>query len=469
MRGIWKRRASVAVLAWLVLGGAAASQAFTFMDPTFHEKGSWSSAMLGIPPPGYLGAIQFSADGNTLYVVGNSDTPASAVYAVPVTRDAVTGEVTDLGAASSTPFFSANVSTPAGGLDTGLEAGPGGTFFYTYFNANGGNFIGERAPSALGTEMQFNLAPLGVPLWLSGLTFSPFRMDPGTGFGNLQVSVYNGDPDTTPRDIYEIALTPIGNGFFTPGAKTLFLTLAAGDVLGFQYVPSGTLAGGILYASFDAGEVRYITIDPGTGLPIDKTTGVPTLGTTAPMDQLFAVEPAVDPNPPSPGPAGLAFDPVTNDLFISTFQGDPYNAVTQVGGFPVGGSTTTTVPSSSSTTTTLPSAGCPAGATFPSIDCRLDALIADVMALGDVGTITGKLESKAVKTKSRADAADALGTQGRRRGAKAALTKAIRLIRGFRTLLGSRGARRIPDATRTMLSADAMAIQGDLRTLKTGL
>lgn len=455
------RRARTRLLtavAALVLAHATASRAVTLADPvTFTIKGTWSAAPT---IPTSLAGIRFSPDGNTLYAVGSADVPASAMYAIPVVRDPSTHEITDLSIAAATPVFSANVSTLAGGLDSGPATGPAGTLFYTYFNANDGNFIGERRPSDIGTEMQFDVAPLGVPLWLGGLAFSIFRADPGTGFGRLNLSVYTGDPDTTPRDVYEIGLTPQGNGFFAPGSAARLLSLDAGTVNGLCYVPVAPFFGSLMYTSFDAGEVRYIDIDPATGLAIDKTSGQPTLGTTAAVDHPFAADLSV-------GPVGIDFDPLTTDLFISTYEGAPANSIIQVGGFSVAPptTTTTTVLGASTTTTTLPSS-CASEATFDAVGCRIDELAADVRTLSGVDAVQKKLARKLTVAKARLQTAASRAAAGKKGGAKALIGKTNRLIHAFRTILATRKAQAIPTATRARFTTEASTIQSDLATLK---
>ena len=100
-----------------LLGLAADARAVSFDDPTrYHVKNEWSGVSLGIPGP--LGGLLFSEDGAVLYVVGESEGAGSALYAVPVARDAATHEVTALGpAAAVTPVFSGTKE----GLDAGWE------------------------------------------------------------------------------------------------------------------------------------------------------------------------------------------------------------------------------------------------------------------------------------------------------------------------------------------------------------
>ena len=315
---------------------APALAVVTLDDPgNFQVKNTFSATSLGIPGP--LAGLLFSADGNLLYVVGASETPTSALYGVPVTRDPLTGDVTGLGlAAAVTKVFDGTAATP--GLDAGFEIGPGGTLFYTYWSSNR---LGERPGGVTGAETQFNMGTVGVPSSVAGMTFSPHRTDPGTGFGMMQVSSWQG------ANLYEVPLTSAGAGIFTPGAVTLFVTLPQQGTGAIQYVPSGPLAGNLMYVNYNFGEVRLLTIDAATGLPVDKTSGLPTLGTANPTDSRFASGLGV-------GPWGLEFDPRTNDFFVATFRGDPANSIVQIGGagFPppsTTASTTTTI-----TTTTTP-------------------------------------------------------------------------------------------------------------------
>jgi hypothetical protein len=216
-----------------------------------------------------------------------------------------------------------------------------------------------------------------------------------------------------------------------------------------------------MYTSFDAGEVRYLDIDPATGLAIDSQSGLPQLGTDSPVDHLFASELSV-------GPVGLDFDPVTNDLFISTYDGDPNNSIVQVGGFPPVTTTTTTttlVGASTTSTTTLPS-NCVDEATFDSIDCRLDELLNEVRNLSGIDAVADKLERKLAAAKVRVQSGETKLAAGQKRGAKGSAGKARRLVRGFRSLLGSRKAQGIPAAVRGMLSTEAYDIQNDLLDLK---
>lgn len=277
----------------------------------FEVANIWSGTSVGVP--GRLGAMMFSDDGDTLYVVGNAEASNSALYAVAVTRDAATGQVTDLGPSESTTLvFEGSFA----GLDTGLEIGPDGTLFYTYWNAN---YVGQRPGGLAGDETAYNMATVGVPSSVAGLTFSPHLDDTSTDFGQMQVSSWQGD------NIYNVPLTPAGDGLFDPGTAVLFVSLPQQGTGAIQYVPSGLFEGNLMYVNWDFGEVRVLEIDSDTGLPIDADSGEPTLGTTNPVDERFAHEIGI-------GPWGLEFDAQSHDFFVSTWEGDPVNSIIQFSG-----------------------------------------------------------------------------------------------------------------------------------------
>ena len=323
-----KTRGLLAIVALGVLMCPLSGRAIVLDDTTnFEVKRIWDApGTLGVPEN--LGGLLFSPDGTTLYAVGASEDPASALYAMPVTRDSTTNEVTELGPMGAvTKVFDGDSGTPGSGLTAGLEFGPGGTFFSTYWSKNS---LAERPGGVNGPETQFDMGPLGIPAATTGLTFSPHAIDPNTGFGILQVTA------NAPQ-IYNVPLMPTGGGIYTPGAVVLFVTLVRGDVGAFQYVPAGLFAGDVIYVSWSAGEVRILDVDPTTGLPVDGGTMVPTLGTGNPVDQRFAYD-------LGNGPWGLAFDPLTNELFVGTWQGNPVNSIIQIGGPGFVDATTTGTP-----------------------------------------------------------------------------------------------------------------------------
>lgn len=288
-----------------------------FDDPdNFGVKNTWAGWSLNVP--GYLGGMLFTDDGETVYVVGNSEQYNSALFAVPLTRDPLTHEVLDMGPADQvTVAFEGNSSVR--GLDAGWEIGPEGTLFYTYWDANR---LGQRPGGVSGDETLYHMGNVGIPSSVAGLTFSPFITDPNTNFGMMQVSVWQA---AGVRDLYNVPLTPLGGGLFEPQQPETFVSLPREGTGAIQYIPSGPQRGNMMYVNWDYGEVWILMIDEATGLPIDDATGLPSLGTDNPRVERFASSLGV-------GPWGLEFDPPTNDFFVSTWQGSPYNTIIQIGG-----------------------------------------------------------------------------------------------------------------------------------------
>lgn len=299
---------------FLVLGLALAPRsalAIALDDPiNFQLINTWSGATFGVP--GRLGAMMFSVDGQTLYLVGNSEASNSAVYALPVIRDPATQRVTGFG--NGVLVFSGNPATP--GIDAGLEIGPDGTLFYTYWQSH---YLGERAATSTTVERAFSMAATGVPSSVAGLTFSPHLFDPGSSFRLLQVSSWLGN------GVYNVPLSPLGGGIYEPGTAELFVSLPQQGTGAIQYVPQGLYAGNMMYVNWNYGEVRMVVVDKSTGYPIDDTTGLPALGTSTPRDIRFAYDMGV-------GPWGLEFDPRTLDFFVTTWNGNPADSIVQFSG-----------------------------------------------------------------------------------------------------------------------------------------
>jgi len=285
--------------------------AITLDDPkNFELVQEWFATDLGVPAP--LGALMFSDDGATLYVVGNSESAYSGLYELPVTRDPKTDQVTDLGTATLV-FEGAKY---VAGLDAGLEWGPDGTLFYTYWSAH---YLGERPGGFGGAETLYDMTPTTVPSSVAGLTFSPHLDDTGIGFAQMQVSSWLGD------GLYNVPLTDLGGGLFEPGTAELFVTLPQQGTGAIQYVPQGLFTGNLMYVNWDYGEIRLLVIDPESGLPVDAKSGKPTLGTTNPEDIRFAHDIGV-------GPWGLEFDPLSLDFFVSTWGLSTGDVIMQLSG-----------------------------------------------------------------------------------------------------------------------------------------
>jgi hypothetical protein len=350
----------------VTLAGPQTAPANMFDDPALQLERTWTSAALDLPQN--LGGLFFSPDGNTLNDVGDAHTSSSALWAVPVTRDPATDAIAILGPNFQvTKAFEGNTSTP--GLDSGMAIGPAGTLFYNYWEAN---WLGQRPGGVTGVETSVDLGAAGIPLAAAGLAFSPHRTDPGTGFGMLQVSTNDGGA-TALRDIYDVPLTPAGGGTFTPGTPQLFATVPDAGITGLHYVPSGPRAGQLLYANWEMGEIRVLDIDAATGLALDEGSGQPTLGTTDPSETRLVSD-------LGQGPLGIAFDPLTNDLFLTTWEGVPFNTIIQISGLATATTSTTTLVTTTTTTTTLPFLLLPGGGKAKS-DCYVGFGLAGAPAI----------------------------------------------------------------------------------------
>jgi CSLREA domain-containing protein len=128
-------------------------------------------------------------------------------------------------------------------------------------------------------------------------------------------------------------------------------------------------------------------------------------------------------------------------------------------------STTTATRPPPTTTTTIPPS-CPVAPTFDSIDCRLNALIAQVTAAGDIGRVRGLLLKQLNNARVRKEQADMLMAEGKAGKGRAALRHGIRWMIEFDSRVGSlTGRRQIGKATRQMIAAEGNAILEDMHTL----
>lgn len=130
-----------------------------------------------------------------------------------------------------------------------------------------------------------------------------------------------------------------------------------------------------------------------------------------------------------------------------------------------GATTTTTAPGGATTTTTLPSA-CPAGASFASVRCRLDLLLAAVQGAAE-GPIAVKLVNKVSAAQQSVATAEQLVAGSRAKAAKR-LRKAQKALAAYGRVLKTRaGKRALDEATRTALAAPLAQLRADLQALRT--
>lgn len=128
-----------------------------------------------------------------------------------------------------------------------------------------------------------------------------------------------------------------------------------------------------------------------------------------------------------------------------------------------GTSTTTTTTSPAPTTTTEPGA-CGSEATFASILCRLDALVADTGNASDLGRLKQGIVNAVKKARKQAGKAASAGAG---KVARTQLKKAAKSLDTFRHKLDSNNAKRlIPQPTREGFRSRAADIHDDVNTLR---
>ena len=154
-------------------------------------------------------------------------------------------------------------------------------------------------------------------------------------------------------------------------------------------------------------------------------------------------------------------DPCTDDVCDGT----------GVCGIDTCGSSTTSSSSSTSstTTTTLPPVGCagtPGGATFASIDCRLDALLADLEAEPGLGTFGPKLVKNVQTAKARKVDAEGFCRASNAKKVKKQLQQSAKALTQYAHRLNGLSARKKIASLRHRFLDEAAPIQSDLKMLR---
>lgn len=283
-----------------VLAAALSSTSFgqTF-DP--HYANFYSLDDLGHPPsvPSPLGGLFIRADDpDTLYIGGTANSMAAKLYAVPVVR-AKDGSIESFAGSGVAVLDLHGVS---GGVDGGLQIGPGGVLFYTTYPDN---HLGQVKAGSAGPDLLTLLTPLGVSASVGACSFVP----PGfPGAGRLKLISYNSSI------WYDTTVSPTGNGTYALGAISPGIQLIGGPE-GIAYISAGNpqfSAPSVLICEYGAGSVVSYEVD-GIGNPIVATKRPFLTGLT--------------------GAEGAAIDPLTGDFLFSTFNGG--NRVVVVRGFSV--------------------------------------------------------------------------------------------------------------------------------------
>ena len=121
-------------------------------------------------------------------------------------------------------------------------------------------------------------------------------------------------------------------------------------------------------------------------------------------------------------------------------------------------------PGTSTTSTTLP--GCAALASYGSIGCRLDTLIASLDAAQDLGQLKSGLLTAATAARTKERKAEDLVATGKTKREKRAMKQAVAALAKFLHKASSHSARKlIPETTRQALIDQGNQILADMKTL----
>jgi hypothetical protein len=268
-----KNHASACAVLVVIVTGTASAQTW--------PVGLTSTLQFGFPTvgPAPLGGMTFDATGTQLLLVGGAGATGATAYAHGPIRHPGTGRITGLG--SATPFG----LTP--NADGGLAL-HGGLLWWAKYPTHQ---VAQLDPV---TGLTATTALPAAWSTTGGLTFVP----PGyPNAGELIVSSYSYG------SLYSFPIVPAGNGFFNLGPATLYATMPQFGSEGLAFVSSGPLAGHLLVANYTYGKIAAIPIAP-SGLPVG--------GAATPV-----VLPVID---NLSGAEGIAIDPLTGDLFVSSYN-----------------------------------------------------------------------------------------------------------------------------------------------------
>ena len=128
---------------------------------------------------------------------------------------------------------------------------------------------------------------------------------------------------------------------------------------------------------------------------------------------------------------------------------------------------------SSSRTTTLPTTGCPSGATFASVRCRLEALRAAIAAESGLGSYQAKLGKNVDKALGKLGDAEGLCASNGKNDAKKAKSRLAQvkktLTQYTHTLKGLPARKKLDAGVRTTFLAEGEAIVPAVSALRAGL
>lgn len=254
----------------LCLAAFALPAAAQAVLPPFNS--TFQFANLGnVPGLSSYGGTAFSPTNPNVLLV--APYPTTTIVSIPLTRN-TQGFITGFGAATT-------VAT-VGGTDGGLAVGPNGVLFATWY---GPNRLSQIRAGSTSTDRVDDLGPLGVGGSVGTCAFVPAGLP---GAGRFKVCSWSGST------VYDLPLTPDGNGTFTPGTASAGVVVPGGPE-GMVYLPTTMplIGGKLLLAEWGPGILSIYDIDA-NGDPIPATRTALAGG--------------------APGFGGGALDPVTGDV-----------------------------------------------------------------------------------------------------------------------------------------------------------
>ena len=245
-------------------------------------------------PPKYGGLTIRSDQPNTLYIGGNANYGAGAVYTVALLRDSVTNHITGFEG-------DAVLYKEAPNNDGGLLFAPNGTLLFTRYSMN---HLGQILPD--NSYITTSLTDYGISSSVGSIALVPSGYP---GAGNLIIASYNAEI------FYNIPYTIHSSGQYILSNKTseVLVSPTISGPEGIAYIPAGSLGfPNLSMAVSSYGNGKVVVFEVGSdGLPNVSTARDMITGLT--------------------GAEGALIDPVTGDFLFSTYGGG--DKIIRVSGF----------------------------------------------------------------------------------------------------------------------------------------
>lgn len=266
------------------------------LTPEFQAAGYTLTDLgsINLLPTRYGGLTIRPGQPNSLYICGDANGGAGALYTVALSRDPVTHHIT--GFAGDAVLY---VAAPDN--DGGLFFAPNGTLLFTRYSMN---HMGQILPD--NTYITTLLTDYGVSPSVGSIVLVPSGYP---GAGNLIAASFNAGI------LYNIPYTVNGSGQYILSNKTAEVTVypIVNGPEGVAYIPAGSPAFpnlSMAISSYSNGEVVVFEVE---------SDGFPNVATA--RDMITGLD----------GAEGALIDPLTGDFLFSTYGGG--DKVIRVSGF----------------------------------------------------------------------------------------------------------------------------------------